>query len=207
MPSNDLFYDLLIRQSREKGINTDGVETNLKVLESSWRIRYFDGLLRVMGLILTSVAAILTGVDEETKTIHISITKTLPTLHVLVTAKWHYMLAFVYFPVSNAIAFSYVAASLVASMAVQTSKDMTETVLVVLDMTIMGLLLSANGAAIAVGVLGQYGNSRVQWRRVCNMLGGFCHQMTAAIILSLVASSIFFWLAALVILNLHKKSR
>ncbi|KAE8697902.1 hypothetical protein F3Y22_tig00110607pilonHSYRG00029 [Hibiscus syriacus] len=46
----------------------DGLGSNLKVLETSRRIRYFDGLLRLMGLILTLVAAILTGVDEETKT-------------------------------------------------------------------------------------------------------------------------------------------
>ncbi|KAK8711543.1 hypothetical protein V6N13_146824 [Hibiscus sabdariffa] len=185
----------------------DGIGSNLKVVESSRRIRYCDGLLRVLGLILTLVAAILTGVDKETKTVTISITKTLPILHVPVTAKWHYMSAFVYFLISNAIAFSYAAASLVASMSVRTSKDKTGIVLVVLDTTVMGLLLSANGAAIAVGVLGQYGNSHVQWKRVCNMFGGFCHQMTAAIILSLVGSLIFFWLVALAVLNLHKKSR
>ncbi|KAH1081289.1 hypothetical protein J1N35_021050 [Gossypium stocksii] len=185
----------------------EGVGSNLKVVESSRRIRYCDGLLRVLGLLLTLVAAILTGADKETKTIPISITKTLPTLHVPVTAKWHYMSAFVYFFVSNAMAFSYAAASLVASMAVRTSKDKAGLVVVILDMAIMGLLLSANGAAIAVGILGQYGNSHVQWRKVCNSFGGFCHQMTAAIILSLVGSLVFFWLVAVALLNLHKKSR
>ncbi|XP_039005785.1 CASP-like protein 1E1 [Hibiscus syriacus] len=185
----------------------DGIGSSLKVVESSRRIRYCDGLLRVLVLTLTLVAAILTGVDKETKIIPITITETLPTLHVPVTAKWHYMSAFVYFLISNAIAFSYAAASLVASMAVRASKEKTGIVLVVLDMTIMGLLLSANGAAIAVGVLSQYGNSHVQWKKVCNMFVGFCHQMTAAIIFSLVGSLIFFWLVALAILNLHKKSR
>ncbi|TYI00419.1 hypothetical protein ES332_A11G133600v1 [Gossypium tomentosum] len=170
----------------------EGVGSNLKVVESSRRIRYCDGLLRVLGLLLTLVAAILTGAHKETKTIPISITKTLPTLH---------------FFVSNAIAFSYAAASLVASMAVRTSKDKTGLVVVILDMAIMGLLLSANGAAIAVGILGQYGNSHVQWRKVCNSFGGFCHQMTAAITLSLVGSLVFFWLVAVALLNLHKKSR
>ncbi|MBA0686160.1 hypothetical protein Goari_013775 [Gossypium aridum] len=53
-------------------------------------------------------------------------------------------------------------------MAVRTSKDKTGLVVVILDMAIMGLLLSANGAAIAVGILGQYGNSHAQWRKVCN---------------------------------------
>ncbi|XWS46715.1 hypothetical protein CRYUN_Cryun14cG0092100 [Craigia yunnanensis] len=185
----------------------DGVESNVKVVESSKRVRHCDGVLRLLGLLLTLVAAIVTGVDKETKTISVSISKTLPTLHVPITAKWKYMSAFVYFLVSNAIAFSYAAASLVASMAVRTSKEKVGIVLVVLDMTIMGLLFSANGAAIAVGVLGQDGNSHVQWKRVCNWFGGFCHQMTAAIILSLVGSLVFFWLVALAILNLHKKSR
>ncbi|KAL4352335.1 hypothetical protein GQ457_06G029750 [Hibiscus cannabinus] len=80
---------------RPRQMNMDGIGSNLKVLESSRRIRYCDGLLRVLGLILTLVAAILTGVDKETKTVTISITKTLPILHVPVTAKWHYMSAFV----------------------------------------------------------------------------------------------------------------
>ncbi|KAK8693857.1 hypothetical protein V6N13_071424 [Hibiscus sabdariffa] len=149
----------------------------------------------LIGCRIALVAAILTAVDKETNTIPISI-----TLHVSVTAKWHYMSASVYFLISNAIVFSYAA----ASMAV---RDKTGTVLMVLDMTIMGLLLSVNGAEIAVGVIGQYGNSHVQWRRVCDMFGGFCHQMTAAIILSLVASLVFFWLVAQAILNLHKQSR
>ncbi|XVF32706.1 hypothetical protein REPUB_Repub17cG0106100 [Reevesia pubescens] len=184
----------------------DGVGSNVKVVESSRRVRYCDGVLRFLGLLLTLVAAILTGVDKETKTIAVSISKTLPTLHVPVTAKWHYMSALVYFLISNAIAFSYAAASLVASMTVRSSKDKTGIVLVFLDMTITMLLFSANGAAIAVGILGQDGNSHVQWKRVCNLFGGFCHQMTAAIIISLVGSLIFFWLVALAILNLRKKS-
>ena len=66
-----------------------------------------------------------------------------------------------YFLISNAIAFSYAASSLVASVAVRTSKDKTGTVLVIIDMTIMALLFSANGAASAVGVLVQDGNSHV----------------------------------------------
>ncbi|XP_022760025.1 CASP-like protein 1E1 [Durio zibethinus] len=185
----------------------DGVGSNVKVVESSRRVRYCDGVLRLLGLLLTLVAAIVTGTNRETKTISISISKTLPTLHVPVTAKWQYMSAFVYFLVSNAIAFSYAAASLVASMAVRNSKDKTAIVLVILDMAIMGLLFSANGAAIAVGILGHDGNSHAQWKKVCNLFGGFCHQMTAAIILSLVGSLVFFWLVALAILNLHKKPR
>ncbi|XVE77679.1 hypothetical protein DITRI_Ditri13aG0081400 [Diplodiscus trichospermus] len=185
----------------------DGVGSNVKVVESSRRVGYCDGLLRLLGLLLTLVAAIVTGVDKETETISVSISETSPMLHVPVTAKWHYMSAFVYFIISNAIAFLYAAASLVASMAVRTSKDKTGIIVVILDMTITVLLFSANGAAIAVGILGQDGNWHVQWKKVCNLFGGFCHQMTAATILSLVGSLVFFWLVALAILNLHKKSR
>ncbi|XWS36218.1 hypothetical protein CRYUN_Cryun20dG0066500 [Craigia yunnanensis] len=186
----------------------NGVGSNVKMVESSRGVRYCEGVLRLLGLLLTLVAAIVTGVDKETKTIPYIISKTLPTLHVPVTAKWQYMSAFLYFLISNAIAFSYAAASLVASiLAVWTSKDKTGIVLVILDMTIMGLLFSANGASIAVGVIGQDGNSHVQWKMVCNWVRGFCHQITAAIILSLVGSLVFFWLVALAILNLHKKLR
>ncbi|OMO77864.1 hypothetical protein CCACVL1_14760 [Corchorus capsularis] len=187
----------------------DGNGSNIvKVVEqSSRRVTYCDVMLRFMGLLLTLVAAIVTGLDKETQTISVSISKNLPTLHVPVTAKWQYMSATVYFLISNAIACSYTLASLVASMSVRTSKDKTGILVVIFDLTIMAFLFSANGAAIAVGVLARDGNSHVQWNKVCNMFGGFCRQMTAAIILSLVGSLVFFWLVALAILNLHKKSR
>lgn len=72
-----------------------GSNVNVKVVESSRRVRYCEGVLRLLGLLLTLVAAIVTALDKETNTISVSISKGLPTVHLPVTAKWHYMSAFV----------------------------------------------------------------------------------------------------------------
>ncbi|KAG2597546.1 hypothetical protein PVAP13_5KG374628 [Panicum virgatum] len=52
--------------------------------------------LRVFVLAATLVAAVVMGVDRQTRTIEITLTDTLPPLQVPVTAKWSYSSAFVY---------------------------------------------------------------------------------------------------------------
>ena len=51
--------------------------------------------LRVFVLAATLVAAVVMGVDRQTRTIQITLTDTLPPLQVPVTAKWSYSSAFV----------------------------------------------------------------------------------------------------------------
>ena len=55
----------------------------------------YDIILRVLGLLVTLIAAIMVGTDKRTKILHLTLIKTLPPVHVPVTAKWHYMSAFV----------------------------------------------------------------------------------------------------------------
>lgn len=76
---------------------------------------------------------------------------------------------------------------------------------IVLDLHMVGLLSSATGAAAAVGVLGQYGNSHVQWKKICNVFDTFCHHFSASLALSLLASFSFLALVLLPILKIHKK--
>jgi hypothetical protein len=52
-------------------------------------------VLRVLGLVFTLAAAVLLGVDKQTKVVPIQILSTLPPLPVPVTARWHYLSAFV----------------------------------------------------------------------------------------------------------------
>uniref|UniRef100_A0A7N0TAC2 CASP-like protein n=1 Tax=Kalanchoe fedtschenkoi TaxID=63787 RepID=A0A7N0TAC2_KALFE len=78
-------------------------------------------------------------------------------------------------------------------------------VLIITDALIMGFLLSADGAAAAVGIIARDGNSHLQWPRVCFMFNKFCNQGTTAIVLSTLGSLCFFLLVALSASNLHKK--
>jgi hypothetical protein len=53
-----------------------------------------DLLLRVLALVLTLAAAIVLGVDKQTKVVPIKIVDTLPAINLPVSAKWHYLSAF-----------------------------------------------------------------------------------------------------------------
>lgn len=109
-----------------------------------------------------------------------------------------------FFLVSNAIGCSYAAASLVISAMARSSGNRTWVLAVTMaDLVIAALLFSANGAASAVGVLGQKGNSHVQWMRVCNVFDAYCRHMTAAIVLSVIGSTVFLFLVAHSVLKPH----
>lgn len=111
-----------------------------------------------------------------------------------------------YFLVVNAIAGSYAAGSLFYSVAAgRCFKHDAALVLSILDLIILALLFSANGAAAAVGLIGRDGNSHVQWRKVCDVFDGYCHHMAAALVLSLMGCFAFLWLALLAVLGLRKK--
>lgn len=57
--------------------------------------RLYELGLRLAALSLTLAAAVVVGVDRQTKIISISIAPSLPTIHFPATAKWNYMSAFV----------------------------------------------------------------------------------------------------------------
>ncbi|XP_041016755.1 CASP-like protein 1E1 [Juglans microcarpa x Juglans regia] len=190
----------------------DGVlRSDVKVMESptpSWRMRIYDVLLRFLGLAFTFVAAVLVGVTRETKIIPITISQGVPVLHIPLTAKWQYMSAFVFFLVTNSVACAYAAGSLVYSVAARSFKHMNAALaLSILDLIMMALLYSANGAAAAIGLVGRDGNSHVQWRKICDVFDGYCHHLAAALVLSLIGSFAFLGLVLLSVLGLHKKSK
>ncbi|KAI4301348.1 hypothetical protein L6164_034636 [Bauhinia variegata] len=185
--------------------NVDGVvPSDVKVVESQTRVRPYDEMLRFLGLALTLVATIIVGIDKETRTIPL-----IAGMQFRATAKWEYMSAFVYHLASNAIACSYAAASLVISAKGRSSSGnripLLELLLTALDLVMAALLFSANGAAAAVGVIGRHGNSHVQWMKVCDVFDGYCRHMTAALVMSLLGSTVFLLLVLHSVVKLHNK--
>ncbi|XP_027353233.1 CASP-like protein 1E1 [Abrus precatorius] len=177
--------------------------SDVKVVEQGpTRERPYDVLLRFLALSLTLVATIIVGVDKETKIISYA------GMQFTATAKWQYMSAIVFFLVSNGIACSYAGVSLVMRVIGGKSGKSNVAVLVqsFLDLVIMALLFSANGAAIAVGVIGQKGNSHVQWMKVCNVFDAYCRHVTAALVLSLIGSTVFLLLILHSLFKLHYRS-
>ncbi|KAK7378938.1 hypothetical protein VNO80_04387 [Phaseolus coccineus] len=191
--------------SSQSKTNVDGVHSDVKVVESPTKERPYDLLLRFLGLSLTLVATIVVAVDNETKLISYA------EMQFKATAKWEYLSAMVFFVVSNAIACSYAAASLVITVMARNSgtrkSDVTHLVVTALDLALMALLFSANGAACAVGVIAEKGNTHVQWMKVCDVFDAYCRHITAALVLSIIGSTVFLLLVLHSVLKLHYRSR
>lgn len=82
-------------QSEASIINgMEGMERS-KGREMAKRGNGCDLLLRLLAFALTLSAAIVIGVDKQTTVVPIKFADSLPPLDVPVTAKWHYLSAFV----------------------------------------------------------------------------------------------------------------
>lgn len=62
--------------------------------EKSPKSRSCEWILRLLAFVLTLAAAIVIGTDKQTKVVPIKIADSLPPFNVPVSAKWHYLSAF-----------------------------------------------------------------------------------------------------------------
>lgn len=76
----------------------EGVETSRSGKEvrvaNKRRTGTSESLVRILAFALTLSAAVILGVDKQTKIIPLKVLDTLPPLNVSVSAKWHYLSAF-----------------------------------------------------------------------------------------------------------------
>ncbi|KAL0348767.1 UNVERIFIED_CONTAM: CASP-like protein 1E2 [Sesamum angustifolium] len=195
-------------ESQYKVNSNGGIESGATAttrVANKRNIRGWDLVLRFSALALSLAAAVVLGVDKETTTVSMTLVPTLPAVNVPVTAKWHYLSAFVFFVVANAIACAHAAISLLLTLANRGGNKGIALMVVLFDLVMVALLFSGIGAALAIGLMGYEGNSHVQWKKVCNVFDKFCDQAAAAMGLSGAASVAFFLLVVLATLNLHKK--
>lgn len=170
------------------------------------RVGSSESLVRILVVLLTLVAALVQWLDNQTKVVPTT-PPTLPATYVSVTAKWYYLSAFVYLVVANVVACVYAAFSLVLSFANRgTKKSSLEQLIIILDLLMVALLFSAIGAAGAIGLMAYVGNSHVQWNKVCNVFGKFCHQVVASVVLTVLAAVAFLYLVVLAVFGLNKRS-
>lgn len=162
-------------------------------------------VLRLCALVLTLTAAIVLVADKQTTVVPVKISDSLPPLDVPVTAKWQYMSAYVYFVVANVVAFAYATLSFIIALANGHKSKWLVTLVTLLDAIMVALLFSGNGAAWAIGVLAEKGNSHVLWNKVCHVFDKFCNQAAAACLISLLGSVFFLSLVMLPALRLHRR--
>ncbi|KAK3011415.1 hypothetical protein RJ639_010903 [Escallonia herrerae] len=191
---------------RENRASVGGMEGDQDVRVANKRsLRCSDLVLRFVALAFTLVAAVVLGVDKQTKHMEVTIVSSQPPVHVSVASKWHYLSAFVYFVVANAIACSHAAISILLTLASRGGKKNVALMIIILDLVMVALLFSGIGAATTAGLLGFQGNKHVQWNKVCNKFGKFCNQAIAAVAISMLGSLAFLLLVLLAALNVHKK--
>ncbi|KAK7264588.1 hypothetical protein RJT34_32197 [Clitoria ternatea] len=186
----------------------DGIESKGRELVEAKSASLGVGgfIFRLLGFTFSLVACIVIGLDKQTKTVPIKLIDSLPPLNVPVTAKWNYMSAVLYFLVTNAVACTYAALSLLLALVNRGKCKRLGTLINVLDAFMVALLFSGNGAAAAVGVIGYQGNSHVKWKKVCNVFEKFCDQMAASIVVSLVASLAFLILVLVHAIGIHRRT-
>ncbi|KAL2339076.1 hypothetical protein Fmac_013522 [Flemingia macrophylla] len=193
-------------EGEHKG-SLNGVEKEKVVAKAgSVSVSAFDLVMRLLGLTLTLAAAVIIGVDKQTKVVPITFIDSLPPIHLPLTAKWYHMSAFLYFLVTNAIACTYAALTLALGL-VNKGKGKCKRLsifIVFLDGVMVALLFSGIGATAAVGVLGYKGNSYVQWKKVCNVFDKFCYQVGASLVVSLIGSLAFLLLLLLPLVRLQR---
>ncbi|KAK7348204.1 hypothetical protein VNO80_22754 [Phaseolus coccineus] len=191
-------------EHKRMSYGVEGVES--KEMGKAVGVSACDLAMRVLAFMLTLVAAIVISADKQTKVVPIQLSDSLPPFYLPFTAKWHQMSAILYFLVTNAIACTYAALSLVLALVNRGKSKGLWTVITVLDAFMVALLFSGNGAAAAVGVLGYKGNSHVNWKRVCNVFDKFCDQMAASIGVSFIGSLAFLLLVIIPVVRLHPRT-
>ncbi|KAF5206491.1 Casp-like protein 1e1 [Thalictrum thalictroides] len=184
---------------------TQGIESGVKVANPR-TVRSSDFFLRFLALITSLVAIIVLATSKETEIVPVIVIPTLPAINVELSAKWQYVQAFVFFMVINIIACVYAAISLVLSIASRAGSKGLLLMLIILDLVMMALLFSANGAAAAIGLIGVHGNSHLRWNKICNIFGSNCQHVVASVVVSTIGASVFLLLILLTVVNLQKRS-
>ncbi|RWR94107.1 CASP-like protein 1E2 [Cinnamomum micranthum f. kanehirae] len=170
-------------------------------------IRSSDFLLRLLVIGTTLAAAIVMGLAKETEVVPVSIFPGIPPVSVKVHAKMRYSSALVYFVVANAIACGYALLSLFATIGQLGGPKGVGLGITILDVIMVALLFSGEGAAATIGVLGHEGNWHLRWNKVCNRFEKFCRSLAVSLILSMMGSLVFLLLVVLSIMHLHRRSR
>ncbi|KAG0476855.1 hypothetical protein HPP92_013696 [Vanilla planifolia] len=86
------------------------------------------------------------------------------------------------------------------------NKARSSLALIVGDLAATVVLFTSNAAAIAVVMVAWKGTPGFGWSRFCNVAGGFCGPVVAAIVISSIAAAVHFLLLSLSIGALHKRS-
>ncbi|KAF8104389.1 hypothetical protein N665_0172s0023 [Sinapis alba] len=139
--------------------------------------------LRVLAFLATLSAAIVMGLNKETKTFVVGNVGNTP-IKATFTAKFQHTPAFVYFVVANAM----VSFHNLLMIALQLFGGKTEFTgfrllsIAILDMLNVTLISAAANAAAFMAEVGKNGNKHARWNKICDRFATYCDHGAGALI-------------------------
>ncbi|KAJ6814527.1 CASP-like protein 1E1 [Iris pallida] len=163
-------------------------------------------VLRAVAVALTLISAIVMGIAKETVIVNLYDTTTGELVDtVSVPAKSVQYSAYVYFIAANVIVFAYSSLSMAVSIGRRTTALGISTLLPILDVVMVALLFSCNGATAAITLVAEKGNDNAGWGKFCNAYNNYCGRVTAALVLSMIAAVAYVKLLIFSIISLQKR--
>ncbi|XP_072996715.1 CASP-like protein 1E1 [Typha latifolia] len=164
-------------------------------------------ILRVTVIVLTFISAMVVGAARETVTLVITDPDSGTSETASGSVKSTHFAAFMYFVVANALAFFHSILSLAITIAKKRGcMAKLELPLSIADIVMLILLFSSNGAAAAIAIMAQVGQSQLGWDDICNIVDNFCNRIKASVVLSMLASSAYALIVIFAVIGLHKRS-
>ncbi|KAG2318457.1 hypothetical protein Bca52824_011670 [Brassica carinata] len=146
----------------------------------SWKLLL---ALRILAIIATLAAAIVMGLNKETKTLVVATIGTIPVKATL-TAKFQDTPAFVFFVIANVMV-SFHNLLMIALQIFSRKleyKGFRLLSVAILDMLNATLVSAAANGAVFIAELGKNGNKHAKWNKVCDRFSTYCDHGRGALI-------------------------
>ncbi|RDX63634.1 hypothetical protein CR513_57912, partial [Mucuna pruriens] len=164
--------------------------------------------LRVVAFFATASATLVMALNKQTKSILLATIGTTPVT-ISLTAKFHHTPAFIFFVIVNGIASLYnlvvIAVNILGSQ--YDYKGLRLGLVAILDVMIMGLAASGDGAATFMAELGRNGNSHARWDKICDKFEAYCNRGGIALVASFVGIILLLVVTVMSITKLLKLNR
>ncbi|XP_020215484.1 CASP-like protein 1B1 [Cajanus cajan] len=164
--------------------------------------------LRVISFLATASATLLMALNKQTKNLVVATIGTTPVT-IPLTAKFNHTPAFIFFVIVNGIASVYslmvIAVDILGPQ--YDYKGLRLGLIAILDVMIMALAATGDGAATFMAELGRNGNSHARWEKICDKFEAYCNRGGGALVASFIGIILLLVVTVMSITKLLKLNR
>ncbi|KAK7399651.1 hypothetical protein VNO78_10838 [Psophocarpus tetragonolobus] len=164
--------------------------------------------LRFIAFLATASATLVMALNKQTKSLVVATIGTTPVT-ITLTAIFHHTPAFIFFVIVNGIATLYnlvvIAVNILGPHC--DCKGPRFGLVAILDVMIMALAATGDGAAAFMAELGRNGNSHARWDKICDKFEAYCNRGGVALIASFIGIIVLFVVTVMSITKMPKLSR